>query len=216
MAGEGGTSWVMKMPHQRQTHHAIPENPDPPRKEHNSPPKLQQEKTARKPTSRCEQLLLLLSCLTRRCSRFPSQPNACSGIAARSRDNWSARSKRCPGGIRLGSPPCTHTHTHTRFCFPQTCTKVEAKSGGSPCAAQVWEHARMQRVCPDQFVTPKLGILSGLPPSTTFSLKRASDWDTGLGRPKRDSFCLCLNLAGTLETPGSTSSTGSSLGRLLN
>lgn len=107
-------------------------------------------------------------------------------------------------------------HTYTRFCFPQTCTKVEAKSGGSPCAAQVWEHARMQRVCPDQFVTPKLGILSGLPPSTTFSLKRASDWDTGLGRPKRDSFCLCLNLAGALETPGSTFSTGSSLGRLLN
>lgn len=120
---------------------------------------------------------MLLSCLTRRCSRFPSQPNGCSRTAARSCDNWSARSKRCPGGIRLGSPPCTHTHTHTHFCSPQTCTKVEAKSGGSPCAAQVWEHARMQRVCPDQFVTLKLGILSGLPPQHHFLLKKG----VGLG-----------------------------------
>lgn len=75
------------------------------------------------------------------------------------------------------APLLAHTHTHTRFCFPQTRTKVEAKSGGSPCAAQVWEHARMQRVCPDQFVTLKLGILSGLPPQHHFLLKKG----VGLG-----------------------------------
>lgn len=77
------------------------------------------------------------------------------------------------------APLLAHTHTHTRFSFPQTRTAVEAESGSSLCAAQVWEHARIQCVCPDQFVKSQIRHFVRTSPRHHFFHKRnsAAGWE---------------------------------------